>query len=201
MQEVFKKVEGFPNYSVSNMGRARYDLYDEILKGCTHVNGYHAVNLYKTPDRECPSSYKLVHRLVAIAFIDNPNNKRCVDHIDNDRKNNIVTNLRWVTNGENMMNISKPKNNTSGVKGVMYSKKDKRWIAQIKINGKSKHLGSFINKEDAIKARVIKAKELFGEYMNTCEQINLEILETKEEHYRQLDILECLEKNLNTLED
>jgi hypothetical protein len=50
--------------------------------------------------------YKMykIHRLVAMAFIDNPENKPCVDHIDRDRSNNSITNLRWATKKENMHN-------------------------------------------------------------------------------------------------
>jgi len=195
--EEFRKIEGFPNYSISNKGNVRYDLYDEILKFSQHSNGYNAVNLYKTPIRECPASYKLVHRLVAIAFIENPSNKRCVDHIDTDRKNNVLNNLRWATSSENGMNQSKGTRNTSGFKGVSWDKKSQRWKAQIKINGKSINLGYFVNKEDAIKSRVIKSKEIYGEFMHNCEKIQLEIIEARGEHYHQLDILDEMEEKLN----
>jgi hypothetical protein len=107
--------------------------------------------------------------LVAIAFIPNTNKKTCVDHIDNDRTNNNINNLRWVSNQENSMNRSMKSNNTSGYKGVCFHKNTNKWQARIMINGKQKHLGRFTNKEDAIEIRKRKAKEVFGEYMNSCE--------------------------------
>ncbi len=61
--------------------------------------------------------------------------------------------------------------NTSGTKGVSWNKKHNRWTAQIKINGKSIHLGSFLKKDDAINIRIQRAKDEFGEYINKCELV------------------------------
>lgn len=84
------------HYEVSNLGNVR-NSKGKILKLQTDSNGYKRVNLYK-------KGYKvnLVHRLVASAFIENPLNKLCVNHIDNDRTNNNVNNLEWVSYEENM---------------------------------------------------------------------------------------------------
>jgi hypothetical protein len=120
----------------------------------------------------------LVHRLVAIAFIPNPNNKPFIDHIDCDRSNNNVNNLRWVTSRENNYNImSIPKRNTSGHnKGIIWEKKRNKWRAEIRHNGKAHTIGRFTNKEDAIKARELKANELFGEFTHKSERVvNLNI--------------------------
>lgn len=93
------------------------------------------------------------------------------DNIDVDHKHgsdtkfdNRRSNLRLATVSQNQMNKKKQKNNTSGYTGVKWNKKTKKWIARIQINGKQKHLGTFINIEDAINARQ-KGEELyFGEY-------------------------------------
>ena len=63
-------------------------------------NGYYSVVLSKYGKR----TLKTVHRLVALTFIENPYNKPCVDHIDTNRTNNFVNNLRWCTLSENMQN-------------------------------------------------------------------------------------------------
>lgn len=76
-----------------------------------------------------------------------------VDHIDGDGVNNSYENLRVVTNLENHRNCKKQSNNTSGFTGVVYDKRRGLWMARIKIKGTQKHLGYFVNIEDAIEAR------------------------------------------------
>lgn len=93
-----------------------------------------------------------------------------MDHINNNRLNNNVCNLGWATRSENNFNNSISKRNTSGIKGVSYDKRDKKWRAKIQINGKEKHLGYYNSLEEAKTVRQQKAKELFGEYLNSCEK-------------------------------
>jgi hypothetical protein len=70
-----------------------------------------------------------------------------LDHIDENKANNKIENLRPATRSENRYNIKKQVNNTSGVKGVCWNKRDKKWQVQITINGKQKTLGQFNNIE------------------------------------------------------
>lgn len=86
------------------------------------------------------------------------------DHIDRDELNNLENNLRPATASENSQNRGVQSNNTSGVTGVGWDKKSKKWIARIKLHGQSIYLGSFINKYDAIVARLNAEKEYFGEF-------------------------------------
>ncbi len=109
--------------------------------------------------------------LVAKAFIPNPDDKLMVDHIDENKVNNGVSNLRWATRTENSHNIGLKLNNTSGYKGVHFDNKSKKWQAQIRVNGKKIYLDSFLNKEDAVTIRLQRAKDEFGEYLNKCEII------------------------------
>lgn len=76
-----------------------------------------------------------------------------VDHINHDRLDNRIDNLRLVSNQENHKNRSKSPRNTSGVTGVYWHKQKNKWHAKIKSNGKNKHIGYFTNKADAIAAR------------------------------------------------
>lgn len=95
--EEYKEI--FPSYYISNFGNIKHD--NNFLKKCIHSNGYEQVNI------RIGNKYvtKLIHRLVAAAFIPNPDNKPCIDHIDGNKRNNYVSNLRWVTPVENANNI------------------------------------------------------------------------------------------------
>lgn len=115
--EQWKPISGWEDrYEVSTLGRVRsiYREYPKVSKYGVHyiqtvpqtvlkghwAGGYHHVGLY----RDGKSTIYRVHRLVAEAFIPNPENKPFVDHIDTDRGNNRVDNLRWVTQEENSNN-------------------------------------------------------------------------------------------------
>jgi len=91
-----------------------------------------------------------------------------VDHIDGDRANNRIDNLRLATHAENMRNRQKPgKRNRSGATGVCWYIRDQKWSAQIKKNGRQIHLGYFTNKQDAIEARRLAEAKHFGEFAPT----------------------------------
>ena len=102
-----------------------------MLKPQKNKWGYLYVNI--SIDKE---EYKMrVHRLVALYYIPNPDNKPEVDHIvSEDITNNSVSNLRWATRSEQNINRGMFCNNTSGVKGV--TKKGNSWKAQLQVNGK-----------------------------------------------------------------
>jgi hypothetical protein len=83
-----------------------------------------------------------------------------IDHIDRDPSNNRINNLREVSRQCNIRNTGNPINNTYGVKGVSWHKRRNKWIAQIVINKKQKHLGCYKNFNDAVIARYKAEKEL-----------------------------------------
>lgn len=89
-----------------------------------------------------------------------------VDHIDANGLNNTKHNLRLCTHSQNQQNMQKPKNNTSGFKGVSWNKRDQKWRANITINHKNIHIGRFDTIFDAANAYNKKAIELFGEFAN-----------------------------------
>lgn len=99
--EQFKSVEGFPFYEVSNRGRVlsikRRRTKGGILKPQPDERGYLHV-IFVTSERRHTIN---VHRLVASAFIPNPGNLPCVNHIDGDKSNNYAENLEWCTHAEN----------------------------------------------------------------------------------------------------
>lgn len=87
-----------------------------------------------------------------------------VDHIDKNRKDNRKSNLRICVFAENNRNRGIYSTNTSGVTGVFFDKERGMWLAHISYNGKRVYLGRYVHKADAVKARIEKEIELFGEY-------------------------------------
>lgn len=114
----------------------------------SNANGYVSIRIDK-------KLYK-AHRL-AWLYVYGEMPKKHIDHINHDRTDNRIANLREVSHQENCKNQSKPKNNTSGVVGVVYRKsrrgRKEHYEARITINGKRCHLGCFDNIEDAKEAR------------------------------------------------
>lgn len=151
------------NYAVSNYGNVKNIKTNRILKPNINNGGYLYINLGR-------NNTKYIHQLVASVFLNNAENKKCIDHIDGNKKNNEVFNLRYATHTENHFNSVLRKNNTSGIKGVNFHKKANKWQARICISQTFIYIGLFDNIEDAIKARQEKAKELFGEFLNNCEK-------------------------------
>lgn len=90
-----------------------------------------------------------------------------IDHISLDKSDNRRCNLRVATFSQNQWNRPKLRNNSSGVKGVHWSTKAKRWIAQIRVHGKRQHLGSYLSREDAAQAYARASSTYHGEFGRT----------------------------------
>lgn len=95
--EIWKNIKN-SHYSVSNFGRVKNDKTNYILKGSKSKNGYLQVSI---PIGNKKQINRYIHRLVCEYFIENPYNKRCVNHKDYNKENNNVNNLEWVTDSEN----------------------------------------------------------------------------------------------------
>lgn len=117
MKEIWKPIKGYEGlYEVSNLGNVKglaktvrckdnalRTVRERVLKPQMNERGYLFVSLYK--NKKC--IHAKIHRLVAQAFIPNEEEKKCVNHIDGDKTNNVVTNLEWCTHSENMKHAFK----------------------------------------------------------------------------------------------
>ena len=170
MEEVWKPIEGYEGlYEVSNLGRVRSLEFrnnhvlvrrNKILSATDNGHGYKIVGLRTSSDDRRRNYY--VHRLVAAAFVKNPNNLPVVDHIDHDRSNNVASNLQWVTQAENVRRsrrlMSKPRMKPMTNTGERYiSKQKKDGLFRVTLRqwetGRRKQIGVFETLEEAKEAR------------------------------------------------
>jgi hypothetical protein len=162
--EIWKDIQGYEGYyKISNFGRVKslsrlvwngfsnHLTKDKIRKAVVSKDGYTYVKiLFKKKSMKFR-----VNRLVALHFIDNPNNKLEVNHIDSIRLNNNVKNLEWLSKSENQCHSKINKKTTSKYVGVCLNKNFKTnvWQSQIQIDKKSIYLGVYKTEEEAYQAR------------------------------------------------
>jgi len=158
MVEIFKPIQSYPDYHVSNLGRVKSLKFgkERILKQSKSTNGYHTVCLCENGKNH----RKKTHKLVAVAFLNHEPNglKLVVHHKDNNPLNNRIDNLEVITQRDNCMTHHK---GTSKYKGVSWSKSRKKWRAQIYINGEIKNLGRFKCELAALNAYNNALKEFY----------------------------------------
>ncbi len=161
MKEIFKNVIGYEGiYQVSNLGNVKtlsrmakhYRggeklIHEKQLKQNKDGAGYLCVGLYLNGKQ----IKKPIHRIVAECFLTpiKSNVKVVVDHIDNDKNNNNITNLQYITHRENTYKDKVNKGIFKGITGVCFYKPRNKYVAKIYINGISKHLGYFTTPEQA----------------------------------------------------
>ncbi len=180
MVEIWKDIKGFENmYAVSNLGRVKskarkvwnHNNYwirpERILKAQVSDRGYLRIRLGHNKTK-CT---RRIHRLVAEAFIPNPDNLPEVNHKNEDKTKNGASNLEWCTSHDNKVygtrrervarKVSDPsiprKNNTSGRKGVSKNSRGK-WVAHFN----RKYLGTFKTFDEAVKVREKAEKEAYN---------------------------------------
>jgi len=146
MGDIELTIADYPTYSVLRTGEVR-DLRTGALKLGHNDLGYRRINLHNRNGMAVRS----IHRLVAQAFIPNPENLPEVDHIDRNKSNNAVENLRWVNDFTQAQNKGDQKNSTTGYKNI--HAEDNFFRVVIVRNGKMVCRKRFAKLEDAIKCR------------------------------------------------
>ena len=136
------------------------DDFDKVKDIYWHENPFGYIYGYDTETKQRVA----LHRLVMGVTEDTQD---VIDHINRNPKDCRKSNLRLCSQGENAMNRSLYKNNTSGCTGVAFDEKSNKWVAYINKEMRRHHIGMFDNKEDAIRARKKIEKELFGQFCQT----------------------------------
>ena len=133
MKEEWKTIEGYENYQVSNLGNVKSLDYnrtgkEKILKPAKNKNGYSMIQLFQNGK----GKGFLLHRLVAQAFLPNPNNYPQVNHKDEDKTNNLFSNLEWCTPSYNNNYGTKNERHSKALKGRKHSQEWNENIAKSK---------------------------------------------------------------------
>ncbi len=152
--EEYKNIIEYPDYEISNLGNCRNVNSMKILIPVKMKIGYLCYKLsYTNEDGKRKQITKFQHRLIGLYHIPNPHNKPHIDHIDGNKQNNNIDNLRWVTRSENLRNQKKALNKTSIYKGVYFRKDKNKWKSQIEVNKLIKDFGYFLTEKEASDTR------------------------------------------------
>ena len=127
-------IKGFENYVIFEDGVIINTKRGKELNPCLDKGtGYYKIGLTKNKNKKQYKFY--LHRLIALAYIPNPDNKPCIDHINRIKTDYRIENLRWATHLENSQNLSCRSDNTSGTQNVLHCKKYDTWRYEKTING------------------------------------------------------------------
>jgi len=140
------EIQGYPNYLIYEDGRVWSKNRKRYLKQVPHNNGYLCVCLRNDPIQNTIS----IHRLLAIHYIPNPHNLPFVDHIDRNKHNNKLSNLRWASALLNQQNQGKHCRNTSGHKNIHFRVGRGSWVYQYRVMGRVVMRRQFRSKIDCL---------------------------------------------------
>lgn len=141
------KIINYPNYEITEDGTIININTNRIIATCINKQtGYKMVHLWKDNKEKGDT----IHRLLAIHFISNPDNKKYVDHIDRNKLNNNLSNLRWVNGTENNLNSG---SQDRELHNIYYRKDRNMYRVIIQRYGKPIYLGTYNTIEEAKQVR------------------------------------------------
>ena len=142
MDELFDLIDYEELYKINKKGEIWSNYYNRFMIPTLHNTGYYIVEIVKDKKRKLTH----IHRLLAIQFIPNPNNLPTVDHIDRNKLNNSLDNLRWASFRTNNLNMGKtPKSGHQNIYIDSYN----QYIVNIRTKEK-RHNKRFYKLEEAI---------------------------------------------------
>ena len=152
----FIKYEPETGFMYWKLSASRYMKKGKMLSSRSEEN-YRIVKFLGT-------SYKQ-HRLAWLLYYKVDPGSMLIDHIDGDKSNNKITNLRLVTHSQNRINTKMRKNNKTGVKGVHFCKRSNRYVASVTFKGKTIYRKYFDCLKSASEARDCVANKVFGDFL------------------------------------
>ncbi len=155
----FVDINGYEGlYKINKKGEVYSCRKNIILKGGIGTEGYLK---FCFVNKNSENNMKPLHRLLGIQFIPNPNNYEFIDHLDNNKLNNNLDNLRWIDKSGNSRNYKK-KRKYDLPTGV-YTR-GKKFVVRMKLNKKTTHIGTFNTIEEASEAYEKKYDEIMSQY-------------------------------------
>ena len=180
------------NYEVSNIGFVRNITYNRLLEGSHDSRGYKIVSIYIGKKLHS----KKVHRLVAQAFIPNPENKPTVNHKDGNKNNNAVSNLEWATHQENIDHaIATGLRDISGMKASsnIYTDEQVHKVCKMLEDGKS---ARYIAESLGININLPRRILYLGKWKHISSQYKLPTVKKLDENMKN-EVKILIKKNMN----
>ena len=156
--ECWRSISGYKNYQVSNIGRVRNAKDGRILIPIVSKSG----DLFVEVCKHKATTTHHIHVLVANEWLPNPDERTRVEHMDHNKINNQITNLRWISKREHKRN----NRNTSEYMGVSFNKASNNWQAHIKEGHDNVCIGFFETAKQAARAYDERAGEIGYRYIN-----------------------------------
>ena len=162
--ETFRTNPQYPGCEFGDQGTIR--MIENLRARPAHHSSQGRYLVVRCRDAAGELKRNYVHRFICETYHPNPNNRKCIDHINGDNTDNRASNLRWCTAAQNSWNSKVSVRNTSGFKGVSWNAARRMWHAHITVNRLFTSIGYYREKRDAVVDRNAVARVLMGEFAN-----------------------------------